>query len=103
MADPELSQHTDGITTAVLHKRAGDDLHRVRNSAERPALDARDAPCLRVQTDADRHLGRAAARCEDRVEEHVPRDGHRVCEVAVDLVEDVLGRAAEKDCAGFGC
>lgn len=36
------------------------------------------------------------------MEDDVPRDGHGVREVPVDLVEDVLGRAAEQDGARLG-
>ena len=53
----------------------------------------------RVQAHTDRHLCRAATRRERGIEEHVPRDAHCVREVTVDLVQDVLGRPAEEDCA----
>ena len=99
---PELGENTDRVPAAVLNERAGDDLHRVRNGAEWPALDAGDAASLGVQADADRHLGRATSRREDRVEEDVAGDGHGVCEVAVDFVEDVLGRPTEEDGARLG-
>ena len=97
MTHPELGEHPHRVAAAVLYERPGDDLHRIRNGAERPALDARDAARLRVQADADRHLRRAAAGREDRVEDDVARDGHRVREVAVDLVQDVLRRPAQED------
>lgn len=89
-AYPQFREDSDGVATAVLHKRPGNDLHRVGDGAERPALDARYAPCLCVEADADRHLGRTATGRKDRVEEDIARDGHRVREVAVNFVEDVL-------------
>lgn len=94
---PQLSQYTNGVASAVLYERTRNDLHRVRDRTVRPALDASHATRLRVQTDADSHLRRAAARCKRGVKEDVARDRHRVREVAVDLVQDVLGRAAEED------
>jgi hypothetical protein len=39
-----------------------------------------------VQGDRDGHLDRAATGHERRVEDDVARDGHGVCQVAVDLV-----------------
>lgn len=102
-AYPEFREDTDGVATTVLYERPGNDFHRVGDGAERPALDACYAPCLCVEADADCHLGRTATGCKDRVEEDVARDGHRVREVAVDLVEDILRRTAEQDRASFWC
>ena len=50
-----------------------------------------------MQANADRHLGCTAAGRKDGVEDDVPRDGHRVREVPVDLVQDVLRRPAQQD------
>lgn len=55
-----------------------------------------------MQPNADRHLRRTTARGEGRVEEDVTRNGHSVREVAVDFVEDVLGRPTEEDGARLG-
>lgn len=55
-----------------------------------------------MQAHTDRHLGRATTGRKSRVEEHVPRHGHRIGEVPVDLVQDVLGRPAEEDRARLG-
>ena len=80
----------DGVPARVLHERARDDLERVRDGAERARLDARHRAGARVQADRDGHLDRAAAGHERGVEDDVARDGHRVGQVAVDLVQDVL-------------
>jgi hypothetical protein len=51
-----------------------------------------------VQANRDDHLDRTTA---SGVEDSVTRNGHRVGEIAVDLVQDVLKWSVEEDCA-FG-
>ena len=99
----ERREGADDVPTRVLHERAGDDLEGIRDGAEGARLDARDRARARVQADRDGHLDRAAAGHERRVEDDVARDGHGVCQVAVDLVQDVLGWTAEEDGARLGC
>ncbi|KAF8121048.1 coatomer WD associated region-domain-containing protein [Boletus edulis] len=83
--------HETGETLCYVR---GDDLHRISDGSKRPPFDARHAPCLGVQPDADGHLRCATARHEDWVEVHVACDGEGVGEgvgeVPVDLVEDVF-------------
>jgi hypothetical protein len=98
----ERREGANGVPTRVLHERARDDLECVRDGAEGPRLDTRDRARARVQADRDGHLDRAAAGHERRVEDDVAGDGHGVGQVAVDLVQDVFGRSAEEDGAGFG-
>ncbi len=98
----ERREGAHGVPTRVLHERARDDLERVRDGAEGARLDTRDRARASVQADRDGHLDRAAAGQERRVEDDVARDGHGVGQVAVDLVQDVLGRPAEEDGAGLG-
>ena len=54
-----------------------------------------------MQANRDGHLDRPTARHERGVEDDVARDGHGVRQVAIDLVQDVLGRPAEEDGACF--
>ena len=99
---PKLGQDADRVPSTVLNERSGNDLHGVCDGSERPALNACDRPCLCMKPNADRHLCRPSAGCEGRVEEDVACDGHGVREVAVDLIENVLGRSAEEDGARLG-
>lgn len=55
-----------------------------------------------MEADTDRHLRRAAAGREDRIEDNVARDGHRVRKVTVDLVQYVFRRPAQQNRARFG-
>jgi len=54
-----------------------------------------------MQANRDGHLDRAATGHKRGVENDVARDGHGVCQVAVDLVQDVLGWPTEEDGACF--
>lgn len=47
----ELGEDADGVTACVLRQCARDNLHRVRDRAERPSLDAGDRTRLGVQSD----------------------------------------------------
>lgn len=188
---PQLSQHSHRVPARVLHKRARDDLHCIRNSPERPTLNARGEglgfgvepdgdgwgekgsllassfgvkrrkrwrdrravrmkarqrfrkgrymtpnwrgrrPATSLQTTrlaclkaliepkcprpgaqttptsdegSEReltHLNRPSTRHQTGVKHHIPRHTHSIGKVPVDLVEDVLGRPAEKDRARF--
>ena len=88
--DPQLGQDADRVSSAVLDERPRDDLHRLSDGAERPALDTLDRARHLGEADGDGHFCRASARGESRVEDDVARDGHGVREVSVDLMQDVL-------------
>ena len=100
---PQLGKDPDHVSTAVLDERPGDDLHRIGDSAEGARLDTGNAARVRVQPNGHGHLGRTPTWDQRRVEEHVARDGHRISEIAVNLVQDILRRPTEKDRAGFWC
>ena len=70
----------------VLHERAWYDFECISNSPEGSRLDTSHRARTRMQANRDGHLDRATARHERRVEDDVARDGHGVCQVAVDLV-----------------
>ena len=97
MLGPQLGDDTQNVTTAVLDERARDRLKCVRNTA---VLATR--PTDTTQLCGDRQLSRATTGSEKRVEHGVTCDGHRVLQVTVDLVEDVLARPTEQDCARLG-
>lgn len=99
---PQRRQHPDGVTTAVLHQCPRDNLHRLTDGPERPSLDTLDSPSLLRKSNRDGHLGSSSSRRETGIKDDVASDGHGIGEVSVDLVEDVLGRAAEEDGAGLG-
>ena len=98
----QLRQYSDRIPPAVLHERSGNDLHRICDGSERPALDTGHTSCFCMQPDADRHFGRTTAGCKDRVEVNITRDREGVGKVAVYFVEDVFRGSAKKNRAGFG-
>lgn len=98
---PELCQSSDHVATAVLNQRTRDHLECVGDSLVGRALNALESLCLVCERDRDCHLCCAATRRQRRVEHDVPCDGHGVCEVAIDLVQDVLGRTTEEDGARF--
>ena len=97
----KLCQHSNSVSSAVLDKSPRYHLHRVRDSSERPTFDTLDAARFGVETNADRHLGRTTTWCEDRIEENIPCNRHCIGQVAVNLVQDVLGGSTKKDCACF--
>ena len=98
----ESREGANGVPTRILHERARDDLERIRDGAKGACLDASHRARASVQADRDGHLDRAAAGHERRVEDDVARDGHGVGQVAVNLVQDVLGWPTEEDGARFG-
>lgn len=97
----QLRQYTDRIPPAVLHERPGNDLHRVCDGSEWPALDTRHTSCFCVQSDADGHFGRTTAGCKDRVEVNITRNGKGVRKVAVYFVEDIFRGSTKKNRACF--
>lgn len=99
---PQFCKHADRIPPTVLHESSRDDLKRVRDRTVWPAFNSRDAASARVQANTDGHLGCATTWGEKRVEHDIPRDSHRVREVAIDLVEDILRRPSQKDSARLG-
>lgn len=102
MFGAEIRQYAHGARTRVLDQRPGNDLERLGHCLVRPLLYALDALGLFAEPDGDGHLGRAAAGGEARVEHDVARHAHGILQVALDLVQDVLGGAAEQDRAGLG-
>lgn len=99
---PQVRQHPHGAAARVLDQRPGDNLEGLGHGAVRPLRHALDALGLLLQPHRHGHLGRAAAGRQPRVEDDVARHAHGVVQVALDLVEHVLGGPAEEDGAGLG-
>lgn len=55
----------------------------------------------RKQNGTRTHLNSTPTRHQRRVKHHIPRHTHRIRKVAVDLIQDILRRAAQEDRAGF--
>ena len=102
MLGPELRHGPDDADAAVLRQGAGDDLHGLADGHVRTLLDALHLHAGPAKADRHGHLGGAATGEELGLVHDVPDDLHGVLEVALDLVEDVLGPAAEEDGAGLG-
>lgn len=99
---PQTSQHTDGTGTGVLGQCPRDDLHGVGHGLVGPLLDTLDGLGQLAQSDGDGHLQGTTARSQARVEDNVTGHRHGILEVTLDLVEDVLRGATQKDGAGLG-
>lgn len=102
VSHPKFCQNTNSVPPTILNQSSRDDFHRLTNSPVRPPFNALDAPRLLGESNGDSHLSCSPSRRETGVEDDVAGDGHRVREVAVDLVEDVFRGSAEEDRAGFG-
>lgn len=102
MLGPELRHGPDDTDAAVLRQGAGDDLHGLADGHVRTLLDALHLYAGPAKTDRHGHLGGTATGQELGLVHDVPDDLHGVLEVALDLVEDVLGPTAEEDGAGLG-
>ena len=99
---PELCQGANHVGAAVLREGPGDNLESLADSLERPLLDALNLERLLGDGAAHGHLDRAAAGQQPGIVHDVPGHAHRVLEVALNLVEDVPGSAAEDDGARLG-
>lgn len=99
---PHAGEDTDRTGTGVLCQRSRDDLHGIGNSLVRPLLDTLNRLGQLAQSDRHSHLNGTTTGGKTGVEDDVPGNGHSVLKVPLDLVDDVLGRAAEKDSASLG-
>mmetsp|Transcript_26368 Transcript_26368/g.59779 ORF Transcript_26368/g.59779 Transcript_26368/m.59779 type:complete len:231 (-) Transcript_26368:764-1456(-) len=102
MLSPQLCLHADDVRAAILEQRAGDNLQSDTSRFVR----VRDHRLLHLgsldQLPRHRHLERAAAGHQPWVHVDSADTVHRVAEVALDLVEHVLGGAAQYDAARLG-
>lgn len=99
---PHAGEDTDRAGTGVLCQCSGDNLHGIGNSLVGPLLDTLNGLGQLAQSDRHGHFNGTTTGGKTGVEDDVPGDGHGVLEVPLDLVDDVLGGAAEKDSASLG-
>ena len=93
---------SDDVGAAVLGQSLGDDFQRSGDVPVGQLTDAVDLVGLLLQVVADLHLDGAAAGHQERVDADVSGDVDGVLEVALHLVEDILGSPAEENGAGLG-
>lgn len=98
----KLCEDLDGTVSRVLNDGAGDDLHRLCDRLVRPLCNTLDKLCSPFQPNSDSHLSGTTSWAQLRVPDDVPGDAHGIVQVALNLVQNVLGRAAEQDGAGLG-
>ena len=99
---PQRRQRADGVGAAILNQRGGDDFESFSHGFVRPLMDALHALGLVGDDLSERHFGGATTRHQRRFHANVTHNGHGVLQVALDFVENVLGRAAQQDGASFG-
>ena len=97
----ETGKHTDGAGASVLGQCTGNDLHSVGNSLVWPLLDTLDGAGKLAELHGDSHLSSTSTGGQTRVENNVTSNGHGILQVALNLVKDILGGAAQQDCAGL--
>ncbi|GIX61835.1 S-layer protein, putative [Babesia caballi] len=98
----QLRDDAHGVGAAVLRQRLGNHLERLRRSAIGPALEPGLAVELGRQPAGDLDLRGAPAGQQLALEHDVAAHVDGVLQVALDLVEHVLGRPAKHDGAGLG-
>mmetsp|Transcript_14603 Transcript_14603/g.29778 ORF Transcript_14603/g.29778 Transcript_14603/m.29778 type:complete len:428 (+) Transcript_14603:27-1310(+) len=98
----QLGDGSDHGDATVGSEGAGNDLHGLSDGLVGPLHDSLHLLALPAEGDGHGHLGAAASEEELRLVHDVADDLHGVLEVALDLVEDVLGASTEEDGAGLG-
>mmetsp|Transcript_31604 Transcript_31604/g.60794 ORF Transcript_31604/g.60794 Transcript_31604/m.60794 type:complete len:698 (+) Transcript_31604:198-2291(+) len=93
----QLSQHADDVGAAVLEERARDHLEGGASGAVGVGDSGLDALRIVGEVVRQRHLRRASAGQEPRVEVDGAQRVHRIAEVALHLVEHVLARPTQHD------
>jgi hypothetical protein len=97
----ELGQCPDDIASTVLDQCSGDHLQSLGDSLVWRTSNSWKHLCLFAKRDRDGHLCSSTSRRENGVEDDISGDRHGVCEISVNLVQDILGRTSEKDRACF--
>eukprot|EP00968_Pinguiococcus_pyrenoidosus_P015771 scaffold1469_cov257-Pinguiococcus_pyrenoidosus.AAC.4 len=102
MLGAQLGDGSDHIRARVLRQRARDDLERLPDRLEWPLVHALYVGRLSGERLGDAHLGSAAAGEKLGLEHDVADNLHRVLEITLDLIQDVLGPSTEHDGARLG-
>ncbi len=98
----QVGEHAHGALARVLDQCSRDDLEGLSHRPVGPLLDTLNALGQLVEAHRDGHLGSTTAGGEPGVEHDVSRNAHGVLQVSLNLVQDILGRAAEEDRASLG-
>eukprot|EP00906_Rhabdomonas_costata_P002787 RCo004334 len=99
---PKLRDNLDHAGSAVARQGAGDHLQAHRDGLVHPLLHPHYALALLHQPRGDGHLNRAPAVHHPGVHRKVPRHIHGVHQVALHLVQKVLGGPSEENGASLG-
>jgi hypothetical protein len=102
MLRAQLGQDLNRAVSRVLNDGAGNDFHRLSDGLIGPLCNAFNQLRPPLQPDGNGHLGCTTSRAQLGVPDNVPGNTHRIVQVALNLVQDVLGGAAEEDCACLG-
>ena len=98
----QLRYDADDLGAAVLRERARDHLQRVCDREHGLLLHALHRLSRLAQVRGDGHLDRTTAGQHEGVVQQVPGHRHGVLQVALDLVQHVLRRAAQQQRARLG-
>ena len=101
MLGPHASQDTNRAGSCVLSQRPGNNLHSISDGLVRPLLNAFNRLRQLAQFDRNCHLDSTATRGQSWVEDDIPGNGHSILKVALNLVDNVLGRTTQKDGASL--
>src|SRR4051794_12639167 len=97
----QTGKHTDRAGASVLGQCTGNNLHGIGNSLVRPLLDTLNGAGELAELHRDGHFDGTTAGGQTGVEDNVAGNGHGVLQVALNLVQDILGRTAQQNCAGL--
>jgi len=97
----QTGQDADGTGTGVLRQCTRNDFHGIGHSLVRPLLNTFDGASQLAELHGDSHLDGTTAGGQARVEDNVAGNGHGVLQVALDFVQDILGRATQQDGTGL--
>lgn len=91
MFGAELCENLDRAVSGVLNECAGNDLHGLGNSLVWPLCDTLDLLGSPLEANGDRHFCGSTSWAQLGVPDDIPGYTHGVVEVALNLVQDILG------------
>lgn len=102
MLGSQTSQDANGAVSGVLHESSRDDLHGISHGLVWPLLNAFDRLRQLRKLDSNSHLRSTTSGRQARMEDNVPSHRHGVLKIPLNLVQDILGRSSQQDCACLG-
>jgi hypothetical protein len=97
----QTGKHTDGAGTSVLGQCTGNNLHGIGDSLVGPLLDTLNGAGKLAKLHRNGHLNSTTTGGQTGVEDNVAGNRHGVLQVALNLVQDILGRTTQQNCAGL--